>query len=191
MRHRLEYLNHRAVFVVGAPGVGKTTVVRALLEPHESITRFLVEKPKWTVCKDIVAAGHYTGGTFDGADTVPYGGVEEALKFWDQEFKTTKRVTILDGDRFSHDKVVQWFQKRACPIVVVYFTAADKVLAKRRAKRGSNQNATWLKGRVTKSRNFYDAAREKADGLKMTVFAVDLSGRSDAIIRELKKYLDL
>jgi hypothetical protein len=138
------------LFIVGAPAVGKTTLVRALLGQIHQI----VEKPKWTVAKYGCAAGHYTGGTFDGADTVPYNGKTVCLDYWLQ-FLTKEPLTILDGDRFSDANVVTWFRSNTKqPIVCAHLYAPETILEERRTKRGSTQNASWMKGRETKAKRF-------------------------------------
>ena len=137
------------VFVVGAPGVGKTTLVRELLEPN----RALIESPKWTVGPTVCAAGHYVGGKFDGADTVPYNGVQTALQFWEQRL-ASRRVTILDGDRFSFAGAREFFAERGVRDTCLYLDAASGTIQARREQRGTAQNATWVKGRVSKAANF-------------------------------------
>lgn len=161
----------KVVWCVGDPGVGKTTVVRELLisvideldtrsVPHSHLA--LVEKPKWTTAGNrVVAAGHYKGDAFDGADTVPYNGAMDALEFWLDNF-SGRDLTILDGDRFSYGAAVVFFQTHAPEhqLVCVKFSA-PKHLAVRRAERdilvGKAQNPTWLKGRATKTKNFFDS----------------------------------
>jgi hypothetical protein len=96
------------VWVVGEPGVGKTTLVReGLLEDDME----LVGPPKWTVGQAVAAAGHYSGGKFDGADTVPYNGAAAALDYWATRLHTFP-LTIFDGDRFSNDNAVKFFHAR-------------------------------------------------------------------------------
>lgn len=149
----------KVVWIIGEPGVGKTTVVRELLGPTPSRNM----KPKWSLVHrgiGIVAAGHYKGEAFDGADTVPYNGVADALDFWLDNYSGSE-LTIFDGDRFSHQKVVDFFKLRVPEhkLVCVQVLSARVELQRqaRFAVTGKNQNATWLKGRATKVKNFFTA----------------------------------
>lgn len=141
------------LWVVGAPGVGKTTAVRALLVPFE---RTIIKSPKWTLAGPIAAAGHYTGETFDGADTVPYNGAADCLAAWKNLLRKKAKLTVFDGDRFSNKASLEFFQNlHTKPLIVcAYIKASGDTLQKRRDARGSNQNATWLKGRATKAERF-------------------------------------
>jgi adenylate kinase family enzyme len=142
--------NPIVLFLVGPPGAGKTTLARTLLGEQLSI----IEKPKWTIGNNACAAGHYTGQTFDGADTVPYNGVNDALEYWKQNL-THLALTILDGDRFSNLSTLDYFLKWGyAHVKAIHLSCSDDELSRRRVARGSNQNATWIKGRVTKAKNF-------------------------------------
>lgn len=141
----------KVLFVVGPPGVGKTTLVRGLLEPDS----FFTVKPKWTCGQDkhVCAAGHYTGDPFDGADTVPYNGVKDALTYWRAEL-SGYGMSIFDGDRFSIAPALEFLKAAGADLFCLHLGAPQEVLDQRRKQRGSNQNATWMKGRVTKALNF-------------------------------------
>ena len=155
----------RILWIVGPPGVGKTTFVRTLLDADG----YLVQKPKWTVGENVCAAGHYTGGAFDGADTVPYNGAAACLDFWEKQL-STKRVTIFDGDRFSNRKVIDWARAQAplagqvgepVELRVLLMTAPKEILDARRAARGSKQAPSWMAGRETKAFRFAEMFQEK------------------------------
>jgi len=126
----------------------------------------LIEKPKWTIRQfgrgydTICAAGHYTGATFDGADTVPYNGVGDALNYWKRNLHDTihtyhRHLVVFDGDRFSNKGVVQFFLPLAT-VKIIHLSASNEELERRRTARGSKQNPIWIKGRVTKSLNFLE-----------------------------------
>lgn len=149
-----------ALWVVGEPGVGKTTLSRALLpEPRK-----LIAAPKWTVCEGgrTVAAGHYTGAAFDGGDTVPYTGAIPALEYWREALLAKAEVTLFDGDRFSYAGAVDFVRRLPVPVelVCLYVAAPDGVAAERRAARGTAQNPTWVRGRATKARRFWESFPE-------------------------------
>ena len=146
-----------AFFILGEPGVGKTTTVRHLvpeLLPDSSRTRTEIEKPKWTICGTTVLAGHYRGQTFDGADTVPYTGAKAALEYWREHLLPRAELTIFDGDRFSTQPSLDFVRATGVTVVGARLMLPEGVIEKRRAERGSKQNETWLKGRATKVMNF-------------------------------------
>lgn len=145
----------RAVWVVGDPGAGKTTLVRAIIEGNELA---LIRSPKWTVAGDYALAGHYTGAAFDGADTVNYNGVDEALTYWETSLQE-KRVVFFDGDRFSHEKAKVRVAEKADPLVI-HLSISEQAASERRKERGSAQNEAWVRGRRTKSAKFASTFEE-------------------------------
>jgi GTPase SAR1 family protein len=143
-----------ALWIVGEPGVGKSSLARALLGDLSKYS--LHDKPKWTINQGtgplIVAAGHYKGEKFDGADTVPYNGVKDALKYW-KEYLYEAELTILDGDRFSYKDTIEFFQRFTERTACILLVGDEQEIRKRRESR-SQQDETWVRGRRTKALNF-------------------------------------
>jgi hypothetical protein len=106
------------------------------------------------VCGDVCAAGHYQGGKFDGADTVPYNGAVDCFNYWLHELGCKMRLTILDGDRFSNEHMLNLWRSTGSTTHCIELTADEELLKVRRERRGSNQNESWMKGRATKARRF-------------------------------------
>lgn len=173
------------LFLVGPPGVGKTTLARALLERTDpNLHRYTSTRPKWTIVPGLVVprlvlAGHYVGGKFDGADTVPYNGVGEAIEDWGKKFALSP-LTVLDGDRFSHEKAMVAFVSLGARAKVALLDGPDTLLFERRHKRGATQNAAWLKGRETKCRKF-----AKLDG----ALFLDATEPTSTLVTRLENWL--
>jgi hypothetical protein len=144
-----------ALWVVGPPAAGKTTIVRELIGFLEA-PPVLVERPKWSLAYGgcVVAAGHYTGETFDGADQVGYNQTRETLEYWRDRLRPVAALTVFDGDRFSHAGAVDFMRPLVDAVRVMYVDECEDLLRIRREERQWDPDPTWLKGRVTKARKF-------------------------------------
>lgn len=169
-----------AVFIVGAPGCGKTTLVRALIDLRWATYS---NNPKWTVSGRTAAAGHYVGGLFDGADTVPYNGAAKAVEYWRARVAPFVDLTIFDGDRFSDEKSKLAIAAGASRCFCVHLICSDAALAERRVKRGSAQNETWAKGRATKADRFASRFDDN------DVLIVDADATEDEVARQVRAFL--
>lgn len=148
------------LWVVGEPGVGKTTFVRAML--GDLWTLVTEGAAKWTIAHHgrVVAAGHYNCKPFDGGDTISYTGAKATCSYWWNSLYHGAELTILDGDRMSTDSVIEYFMGCREPrvyirIVCCMLTAPPHVTKVRRDARGP-QTESWVKGRKTKAERFFN-----------------------------------
>lgn len=148
---------HTILFVLGEPGVGKTTLVRQLLHhPFNPSAKNLTEPPapKWTtVDGEICAAGYYRGDAFDGADTVPYNGAHAALVYWSAFYRGFP-LTIFDGARFSTQPSLAMLRRLAPDHAIIGVHLVGGAAERRAARDRLTQNATWIKGAATRAANF-------------------------------------
>jgi hypothetical protein len=116
-----------AVFILGAPGVGKTELTRGLLGSNTHIDG------RWTVGKQFAAAGPYMGNVFDGPDALPYS--VHVVRAMLSEFAWKSLPCIFDGERFCAWVVRELKGQATC--LAIRLTAPVELLQQRRAKRGS------------------------------------------------------
>jgi len=143
----------QVIWIVGEPGVGKTTHARRLLSEYGPVTN-TVTNPKWTEFGlDAAAVGHWTGGTFDGGDTVPIGQIKPALLYYAEHY-SRRPLVIFDGDKFANLNAVRSVAENTSARLVCVHLIGEEAAAGGRELRGSKQNIAWVKGRRTKARNF-------------------------------------
>jgi len=142
-----------ALFVVGTPGVGKTTLVQNIFDAIPE--RTLIRSPKWTLAKRVGAVGHYTGGTFDGGDTTPYDKAALYLEFAKTFLKSKVDILMFDGDRFASETSVNTLKKwQNTDVACLHLSATAENVITRRTTRGAKQDVNWIKGRETKVMRF-------------------------------------
>ncbi len=145
------------LWIVGEPGIGKTTLARVLIDRlTNSQERSSIEilRPKWTLfAESVAAAGHWRGDKFDGADTLPISDIKPAMEYW-KEHLSSYLLTLLDGDKLSNAGAVAFVRPIAKRTLCVLLYD-EETATKRRIQRGTTQNATWVKGRRTKAERFF------------------------------------
>jgi hypothetical protein len=140
------------LWIVGEPGIGKTTVARTLLQSygprgHE------YQSPKWTCFGNVAGAGHWRGTKFDGADTLPISDIKLALPFFVNVIPA--EIAILDGDKLASQGAVQFATEVDCKLMCFHLIGSETAL-RRRLARGTHQQEHWVAGRRTKAQNFYN-----------------------------------
>ncbi len=151
----------KLIGICGEPGTGKSTLVREVVRTVSDNTN-----GSWFVWKHGLMVITYNekariglfgiykqGELFPGTDRLSMG-VMGQVDTWGPAIKKrfADYTLIWEGDRLWCDSFMKWAGKPTC----FYLTVSEGTQSKRFAKRGSNQSATWLKGRRTRVANCYN-----------------------------------
>ena len=145
---------NRLLGIIGAPGTGKTTVVREWMKSREWSTDRPVDLLDTHVSGDIRLLGKYQNDdVFGGTDKLSMAVQPKAVEYLDNP----SRVTVFEGDRLTSIKFFEAAKSKGFDIKIIQLTVSDSVREERYKERGSEQNETWLNGRLTKVKNVSDA----------------------------------
>ena len=186
----------RLLYVVGAPGVGKSTMVRWLLEPF---TRLPAVKSKslplvrWEPLarNGQLVGGHlgYTRGAFSGTDALGMAVNPQACR-WMLESKTAGQLDFIvgEGARLANSAFFTAARARADRVLLVQLRAREETLDARCEVRGSKQNESWRRGARTRADNALAAA--VALGLEAVILDAD-SRTPQSLAAEVATLFDL
>jgi GTPase SAR1 family protein len=130
------------VLLIGSAGVGKTWVMKSLINKFKCERRQKYGKFYFHLSDNLVVVGKYDGTTFEGSDRLSMSVITDLDGFLSI---TENKVVILEGDRFTNSKVIA----KANPIIVKIL--GDGLAG--RLKRGSNQTERHLKSIATRVSN--------------------------------------
>jgi hypothetical protein len=132
------------MYLIGQPGSGKTTLMRATLLHLPTVQ---VQQP---FAHLLFPNGIEIGGIrpgFGGTDMLPMNCQPGVIQ-WLQNSAFSK--VVAEGDRLANDKFFAAMKGNGWNVHVVYLRCDDGLAADRRALRRSAQNVTWIKGRISK-----------------------------------------
>lgn len=157
-----------SLYLLGAPGVGKSTVLAQYLRdrgyailPDNGALRGRL-RGHIMVGPNGVPDGVYLGkmrDQFPGTDGLSMAVAPDA-RDWARSLdgeSTQWELVVGEGARLGNKGFLHALGETT-HLTVVLLTATEATLTERRAARGSNQTPSWMRGAETAARNAYDAA---------------------------------
>ncbi len=142
----------KVIAIGGEPGSGKTTLMWKLIEKLKPEAKFNEFKLVPYHQKDnVYVLGKYEEGeTFAGTDRMSMSVQPEAIKFL--ATLPNDAIVIYEGDRLFTSSFLEHCNEKY-DLSIIYLRTTKNERNIRYAKRGSNQNETWLAGRESKVNN--------------------------------------
>jgi len=145
------------IYLIGAPGVGKSTLMRELTK---NCGRYEAPgKPAYdALLKDGGIVGVELGRrreTFSGTDALPMDVHPKALEWIKQ---APFPLVLAEGQRLGTLAFFSAADDAGYNVHVLALTSPPEVSAQRRAQRGSKQTESWVKGATTRAAHLYQGA---------------------------------
>lgn len=148
----------RALYIVGAPGVGKTSLMRELKASYRAgdAKRVTPGSQLWVtpLYDDDALVAVELGrqrASFGGTDALGMAVMPHALH-WIRNAPSLPPLILGEGARLGTAGFLTELAKRA-DLTVLHLVASADALAARRAARGSTQSRAWMLGAETRARN--------------------------------------
>jgi hypothetical protein len=148
----------KTVYIVGEPGVGKSTLMAALLHPKDGSIDVVHRKPvphvefgalEWPNGR-VAMLGGVTGGAFPGTDTLSFTIIGAAEKW---VLSQPYDWLFAEGDRLAVDRFLTACKMSGELFVVWLHNPLAADLRRKARARGVPQDETWVAGRRTKVHN--------------------------------------
>lgn len=141
------------IAIIGAPGTGKSTLMKEWMSRWDwSYDRDgLVDH---YVSGDLIVLGKYEDGeVFGGTDKLSMSVAPEVVEFLD---KHQESIVLFEGDRLTSKKFFNTVLEKGWNLRIVALDVPKEERERRYAERGSNQDPTWLQGRISKVENIVE-----------------------------------
>jgi len=140
------------VYLIGAPGAGKSTLMAALTRNAEIVATSTAQPKRvvWGMGRWVCCELGVRRPDFPGTDALPMN-VQPRAEAWMAQARYP--LVLGEGDRLGNAKFLTACREQGWVIHLVYLEAPDSTLRLRRSARGSDQNEAWCAGRATKARN--------------------------------------
>lgn len=148
--------------IIGAPGTGKTTLMKYWMENWEWVHHRTGQLDHY-VSGDLIVLGVYPDGeVFGGTDKLSMSIAPQVEEFLDNN---EDKVILFEGDRLNSKKFFQTVLDKGWNLKIVALDTSPEERARRYEERGSDQDPTWLQGRISKVENVV-----KQFGTQQTLF---------------------
>ena len=156
----------KALYIVGGPGSGKSTLMRQLLAgwtvgPYTRLTpKELFGHHLTRGAETATYLGHLRDGAYPGTDALSLSVAPQAM-LWLQALPLLGLDWVFgEGARLSHIGFLQALHEVA-DLTVVHLQVPDDVAAERRIKRGGKQlSEQFCRTQTSKANNVANACRE-------------------------------
>lgn len=143
-------MSKAATYIIGEPGVGKSTLVEWITEGHNPDT---TDSPfSFRRYDNGVTELGKRRADFSGTDALSMSVQPTVQKYIEA---VSPALVLAEGDRLANRKFFDFLKEQGYE-VYVYAIVGSKTAARQREERGSRQDDTWLRGRQTKVHNLID-----------------------------------
>ena len=150
------------IAVIGAPGTGKSTLMKECMSRWEWEHHRTGQLDHY-VSGDLIVLGVYPDDeVFGGTDKLSMSIAPQVVEFLDNN---QDKIILFEGDRLNSKKFFHQVLDKGWNLRIVALDVSREERDRRYAERGSDQDPTWLQGRISKVENVI-----KEFGPKVTLF---------------------
>ena len=138
------------IAVIGAPGTGKSTLMKEWMSNWDWEYKRTGQLDHY-VSEDLIVLGVYPDDeVFGGTDKLSMSIAPQVVEFLDNN---QDKIILFEGDRLNSKKFFHQVLDKGWNLRIVALDVSREERDRRYAERGSDQDPTWLQGRISKVEN--------------------------------------
>ena len=150
------------IAIIGAPGTGKSTLMKSWMENWDWVHQRTGQLDHY-VSGDLIVLGVYPDDeVFGGTDKLSMSIAPQVEEFLDNN---EDKIILFEGDRLNSKKFFQTVLDKGWDLKIIALDTVAEERERRYEERGSDQDPTWLQGRISKVENVV-----KQFGTQQTLF---------------------